>query len=154
MSLIKSNLKKIEELKAPTARLDRTSIMVEVGEPISVACLTTGSPRPYIKWLINQQDISELNYDFRVNKNILHLVSAPRDLNGLKVTCEAWNGIGEKAQATAQLYVKHKKDSRNRLSVNLRVEEDTGLGQELKLKCDYTVRSSLFFKIKPIIQLS
>jgi DNA-binding LytR/AlgR family response regulator len=51
--------------------LDSVNIIAYVGDTVKIACTTSGSPRPHRKWLVNDENIYELDCDFKESKNEL-----------------------------------------------------------------------------------
>jgi hypothetical protein len=104
--------------------LDSPNIIAYVGDTVKIACTTSGNPRPHRKWLVNDEDIYELDYDFKESKNELQILNVTRDLTGSTITCEAWNEDGQTSRDSALLIVKHKNDGQNTLTAELTVKKD------------------------------
>lgn len=127
------------DLRAPTASIEPSTIFSFVGETISVTCLTTGNPRPYRRWYLNNRDIAEFSYSFTLSKSTLHINNATRDLTDSTITCEAWNNQGQTARASTKLVVKYYNDGQNSISTNIIVEQNTGIGGEVTFRCNHEV---------------
>ena len=75
-----------------------SNVVVIEGNNVTIKCNATGNPPPNITWI---KDISPLVF---YQGESYDIVNIDRNSAG-DYTCTAWNGVGEKANATAAVTV-------------------------------------------------
>ncbi|KAM7442287.1 Hemicentin-1 [Porites harrisoni] len=103
-----------------------SSVVVIEGNNVTIKCNATGNPPPNITWI---KDISPLVF---YQGESYDIVNIDRNSAG-NYTCTAWNGVGEKANATAAVTVHYESAIDLALS-NITVVE----GDNVTLHCNAT----------------
>ncbi|KAF9413440.1 hypothetical protein HW555_008332, partial [Spodoptera exigua] len=89
-----------DPVRTPARIVGGENVLVigELGSPLSVLCLTYGSPQPYVLWY-KGYDISNALYNddvYETRDNVLLIRSLAMDTLG-QYTCQAYNGQGKAA---------------------------------------------------------
>ncbi|XP_036376539.1 receptor-type tyrosine-protein phosphatase S isoform X7 [Megalops cyprinoides] len=71
------------------------------GGSVNITCVAVGSPMPYVKWMLNSEDLT-LEDEMPVGRNVLELTSVRESAN---YTCVAMSSLGI-IEAVAQIIVK------------------------------------------------
>lgn len=74
------------------------------GGSINITCVAVGSPMPYVKWMLNSEDLTPED-DMPVGRNVLELNSVHESAN---YTCVAMSSLGI-IEAVSQVIVKCKR---------------------------------------------
>lgn len=75
------------------------------GGSINITCVAVGSPMPYVKWMLNSEDLTPED-DMPVGRNVLELNSVHESAN---YTCVAMSSLGI-IEAVSQVIVKCKRE--------------------------------------------
>lgn len=136
-----------ESKQEPKARLDKEIISAYVGDTVKITCTISGNPRPHRKWLVNDEDIYELDYDFREVRDELQIINVTRNLDESLISCEAWNEDGQKSSESAILNVNHRyepqttldnqqvRSSKKVIRVNKNLTIELNQGDNLDIYC-------------------
>lgn len=74
------------------------------GGSVNITCVAVGSPMPYVKWMLNSEDLTPED-EMPVGRNVLELSSVRESAN---YTCVAMSSLGI-IEAVAQITVKCKR---------------------------------------------
>jgi len=77
------------------------------GGSVNITCVAVGSPMPYVKWMLNSEDLTPED-EMPVGRNVLELSSVRESAN---YTCVAMSSLGI-IEAVAQITVKCKRGVR------------------------------------------
>lgn len=73
------------------------------GASVNITCVAVGSPMPYVKWMLNAEDLTPED-EMPVGRNVLELSSVRESAN---YTCVAMSSLGI-IESVAQITVKCK----------------------------------------------
>ena len=96
---------------APRFTIPPTSHEIMPGGSINITCVAVGSPMPYVKWMLNSEDLTPED-SMPVGRNVLELESVRESAN---YTCVAISSLGI-IESVAQVIVKCKPFPRCSLS--------------------------------------
>ncbi|XP_028977527.1 receptor-type tyrosine-protein phosphatase S isoform X18 [Esox lucius] len=85
----------------PRFSIPPTSHEIMPGGSVNITCVAVGSPMPYVKWMINSEDLTPED-EMPVGRNVLELNSVRESAN---YTCVAMSSLGI-IEAVAQITVK------------------------------------------------
>ncbi|KAM4628583.1 receptor-type tyrosine-protein phosphatase S isoform 1-T2 [Polymixia lowei] len=85
----------------PRFSIPPTSQEIMPGGSVNITCVAVGSPMPYVKWMLNQEDLTPED-EMPVGRNVLELSSVRESAN---YTCVAMSSLGI-IEAVAQITVK------------------------------------------------
>lgn len=88
----------------PRFSIPPTSQEIMPGGSVNLTCVAVGSPMPYVKWMLNSEDLTPED-EMPVGRNVLELSSIRESAN---YTCVAMSSLGI-IEAVAQITVKCKK---------------------------------------------
>lgn len=74
------------------------------GASVNITCVAVGSPMPYVKWMLNAEDLTPED-EMPVGRNVLELSSVRESAN---YTCVAMSSLGI-IESVAQITVKCKR---------------------------------------------
>lgn len=150
--ILRQIIERQEPKQEPTARLEKEFIIAYVGETVNITCTISGNPRPHRKWLVNDENIYELNYDFREVGDELKIINVTRNLDKSLISCEAWNEDGQESRDSTLLLVNDRQNSRlhtqqTRLNnkvfrVNKNLTIDLNVGDDLEIYCSISDEST------------
>ncbi|XP_028299893.1 receptor-type tyrosine-protein phosphatase S isoform X11 [Gouania willdenowi] len=86
---------------APRFSIPPTSQEIMPGGSVNITCVAVGSPMPYVKWMLNSEDLTPED-EMPVGRNVLELTSVRESAN---YTCVAMSSLGI-IEAVAQITVK------------------------------------------------
>uniref|UniRef100_A0AAQ4QIL2 protein-tyrosine-phosphatase n=1 Tax=Gasterosteus aculeatus aculeatus TaxID=481459 RepID=A0AAQ4QIL2_GASAC len=101
---IHPSLSKMSELfrrVPPRFSIPPTSQEIMPGGSVNITCVAVGSPMPYVKWMLNAEDLTPED-EMPVGRNVLELSSVRESAN---YTCVAMSSLGI-IEAVAQITVK------------------------------------------------
>lgn len=87
----------------PRFSIPPTSQEIMPGGSVNITCVAVGSPMPYVKWMLNSEDLTPED-EMPVGRNVLELSSVRESAN---YTCVAMSSLGI-IEAVAQITVKCK----------------------------------------------
>lgn len=76
------------------------------GGSVNITCVAVGSPMPYVKWMLNSEDLTPED-EMPIGRNVLELNGVRESAN---YTCVAMSSLGI-IEAVAQVIVKCKQDA-------------------------------------------
>ncbi|GLD46480.1 receptor-type tyrosine-protein phosphatase S-like isoform X1, partial [Lates japonicus] len=85
----------------PRFSIPPTSQEIMPGGSVNITCVAVGSPMPYVKWMLNSEDLTPED-EMPVGRNVLELSSVRESAN---YTCVAMSSLGI-IEAVAQITVK------------------------------------------------
>lgn len=88
----------------PRFSIPPTSQEIMPGGSVNITCVAVGSPMPYVKWMLNSEDLTPED-EMPVGRNVLELSSVRESAN---YTCVAMSSLGI-IEAVAQITVKCKR---------------------------------------------
>lgn len=88
----------------PRFSIPPTSQEIMPGASVNITCVAVGSPMPYVKWMLNSEDLTPED-EMPVGRNVLELSSVRESAN---YTCVAMSSLGI-IEAVAQITVKCKR---------------------------------------------
>lgn len=92
----------------PRFSIPPTSHEIMPGGSVNITCVAVGSPMPYVKWMLNSEDLTPED-EMPVGRNVLELNSVRESAN---YTCVAMSSLGI-IEAVAQITVKCKRGHRD-----------------------------------------
>ena len=102
----------------PTALIINKDINLKYGGSGIIKCITTGKPKPWVKWLLNDVRIENSN-DFVVSGNNLYVLKAGEKLNQANLTCRALNSDNSFAEDSMKINLRSAFDLKTtELSIN------------------------------------
>lgn len=87
----------------PRFTIPPTSHEIMPGGSVNITCVAVGSPMPYVKWMLNSEDLTPED-SMPVGRNVLELESVRESAN---YTCVAISSLGM-IESVAQVIVKCK----------------------------------------------
>lgn len=94
--------KYLEKPLLPTAQIINKNIKLKHGGSGIIKCITSGKPKPNVKWLLDNVEIENSN-DFVINGNNLYVLKANEKLNQATLTCHASNSEKSFAEDSMQI---------------------------------------------------
>lgn len=88
----------------PRFSIPPTSQEIMPGGSVNITCVAVGSPMPYVKWMLNSEDLTPED-EMPVGRNVLELSGVRESAN---YTCVAMSSLGI-IEAVAQITVKCKR---------------------------------------------
>lgn len=88
----------------PRFSIPPTSQEIMPGASVNITCVAVGSPMPYVKWMLNAEDLTPED-EMPVGRNVLELSSVRESAN---YTCVAMSSLGI-IESVAQITVKCKR---------------------------------------------
>ncbi|XP_029470464.1 receptor-type tyrosine-protein phosphatase S isoform X2 [Rhinatrema bivittatum] len=96
-------VRELREVRRVAPRFSILPVSQEImpGGNVNITCVAVGSPMPYVKWMIGEEDLTPED-DMPVGRNVLELTNIKESAN---YTCVAMSSLGV-IYATAQITVK------------------------------------------------